>query len=136
MGDRHREMANNILGMHLMADGAVSDASVFEEGRLAKMLTDFVSALEMQLIYGPVFKHVELDPSKLTGDVFQDEGGTSVFCMISTSHLSVHVWPLRKQFMLDIFSCRDFDQAKAMEILSAYLNPSQLNTRLVRRSPL
>lgn len=127
---------NNISGMHLIADGSVSDASVFDDGRLTKMFTDFVSALEMQLIYGPVFKHVELDPSKLTGDVFQDEGGTSAFCMISTSHVAVHVWPLRKQFMLDIFSCRDFDQAKAMEILTAYLGPVQINTRLFKRSPL
>jgi S-adenosylmethionine/arginine decarboxylase-like enzyme len=45
-------------------------------------------------------------------------------CVLSTSHCSIHTWPLRPFFVLDVYSCRDFDASKVeqhlFERLSAY----------------
>ena len=30
-------------------------------------------------------------------------------CVLSTSHCSIHTWPLRPFFVMDVYSCRDFD---------------------------
>ena len=32
--------------------------------------------------------------------------------MLSTSHCSIHTWPLRPFFVMDVYSCRDFDPAR------------------------
>jgi S-adenosylmethionine decarboxylase len=126
---------NIIDGLHLMVDGTVADASLFEEAHLDTFLKTLISGLDMQLIVGPLFKQVELDPAKLTGNKFQDEGGLSCYAMISTSHISIHCWPLRRTFMFDAFSCKMFDHEKAMQTIYEFLKPSSHNVRVVVRRP-
>lgn len=127
-------MANRIDGLHLVVDGTVEDpARVFVEANLHALLLRLVSDLKMQLIYGPKFLNVEIDESKLTGDEFQDEGGVSGFCMIGTSHISIHVWPLRKHFSLDVFSCKRFDQDEAVKTIMEFLRPKAASFRTMLR---
>jgi S-adenosylmethionine decarboxylase len=104
-------------GLHLIVDGYVKDPSVFEKEKLHKLFQDLAAALEMKIILGPEFLEVELDPAKLMSDVFQDEGGITGMCVISTSHMSIHCWPIRKCFSMDVFSCKSFDGEKAKKII-------------------
>jgi S-adenosylmethionine decarboxylase len=128
-------MSNSIQGLHLVVDGNVIDPTRFTEDNLYKLFLELVNVLEMTLIHGPIFKLVELEPSKLSGDVFQDEGGISGYAMISTSHMSAHCWPLRRVFMMDIFSCKMFDQQKAMAVIEQFLAPSEFKIRAIVRTP-
>jgi S-adenosylmethionine decarboxylase len=127
-------MANRICGLHLLVDGQVEDTKVFKEKNLNKLIMKLAEKLDMVIVFGPITKTIKLDPSKLTGDVFQDEGGSSVFCMISTSHISIHVWPLRKAFLMDVFSCRNFDRNAAEETIKDSLVPTFLRVQEVIRS--
>ena len=127
-------MANKIDGLHLIADGRVKNPRrVFTRKNLQALLLKLVDDLNMQLIWGPKFKKVDLDPEKLTGDVFQDEGGISGFCMIGTSHISIHVWPLRQHFSMDVFSCKDFDEAKARATIVEFLGPEGVSFTAIKR---
>jgi S-adenosylmethionine decarboxylase len=120
-------------GTHLIIDGYVRDASVFEATRLESMFRRLVSALDMQILSGPTFVEVPLDESKLGGGTFQDEGGITGSCIISTSHIAIHCWPLRHFFSMDVFSCKDFNTTRALSIihealdLSANVNITNLN---------
>ncbi len=127
-------MANEIDGLHLIVDGLVeSPESAFTEQNLRNLLLQLVKDLNMQLIFGPVFHNVEIDESKLTGDVFQDEGGISGFCMIGTSHISIHVWPLRKHFSMDVFSCKQFDSLRAQSTIETFLTTKHASYTSVQR---
>lgn len=127
-------MANEIDGLHLIVDGLVeSPKFVFTKKNLRDLLLQLVKDLDMQLILGPLFHTVKIDESKLTGDVFQDEGGISGFCMIGTSHISIHVWPLRQHFSMDIFSCKQFDSLKAQHTINRFLDPQHATFTAVRR---
>lgn len=131
-------MANLIDGLHIIADGSVPERRIeeaFSRAGLTVLMLDLVKVLDMQLIYGPKFKKVRLNPRKLTGDVFQDEGGVSGFCMIGTSHISVHVWPLRKHFSMDVFSCKSFDAMKARQVVEKFfeIDKGQVSWTYVRR---
>jgi S-adenosylmethionine decarboxylase len=128
-------MANEINGSVLTLDGTTCDPTCFTEDNLRAWMLETAQTLEMDVILGPIFKDVELDPSKLTGDVFQDEGGISGFCMISTSHISIHCWPLRKQFLADVFSCRPFDAMAAIAVAKKHLAIHQLRPLLNGRFP-
>lgn len=120
-------------GLHIILDGYVKDSNVFNSDALTDAFKKLAEALEMQIIMGPDFLEVELDPSKLQSDVFQDEGGITGMCVISTSHMSIHCWPIRKCFSMDVFSCKDFDGNKAKEIIWNLLGVEKGNVVAVSR---
>jgi len=123
----------NDAGLHLIFDGYVKDASVFNSEKLTDIFRRLAGALEMQIIMGPEFLEVELDPLKLQSDVFQDEGGITGMCVISTSHMSIHCWPLRKCFSMDVFSCKMFDGGKARMLVEELLGTEDLHITTVER---
>ena len=126
----------NSAGLHLILDGYVADPSTFSRSSLEELFSHLAEALDMQVILGPNFVEVELDPKKLTGDAFQDEGGITGMCVISTSHMSIHCWPLRKCFSMDVFSCKDFDAGEALSVIRKKLGVVGLRvTRVDRRFP-
>lgn len=123
----------NDAGLHLIFDGYVKDASVFNSEKLTAVFKQLADALEMQIIMGPEFLEVELDPSKLQSDVFQDEGGITGMCVISTSHMSIHCWPLRKCFSMDVFSCKNFKSDVAKALIKEALSVEEVNVLVVDR---
>lgn len=97
------------LGKHLVLDAIVSNTDRFNADDLSVFFQRLAASLDMQILFGPEFVEVELDQTKLVGDKFQDEGGITGMCVISTSHISIHTWVLRKFISLDVFSCKDFN---------------------------
>ena len=124
----------NSAGRHLIIDGYVKDAKVFEEGKLMCLFYDLARSLDMKIIQGPTFLEVELDPTKLTSDVFQDEGGLTGSAIISTSHMASHCWPLRKFFSMDVFSCKEFDTSQAMSVIHETLGLASINVMSIDRT--
>lgn len=120
-------------GRHLIIDGYVDDAGSFSEENLKGMFHRLVSALDMQILSGPTFVEVPLDSTKLQTSEFQDEGGITGSCIISTSHLAIHCWPLRRFFSADIFSCKDFDVHRAMSVLHEHLGLERVNIMNIER---
>ena len=124
-------------GLHVIMDLYVNDASVFEPKKLNEMFYKLVDLLEMKMLRAPEFIEVEMDPEILkrveeTGE-FADEGGVTAFCVINTSHLSIHTWGLQKFASLDLFSCKDFDHEKAISFVKEFLDCSKVNVHVVER---
>lgn len=108
-----------LAGTHLIVDGYVDSADVLGQKNLYAMFDALVKALDMRYLTFPVAAQVKLDPKKLDSE--HDEGGVSIYCQITTSHIAAHTWPLRKAIMLDIFSCRSFDSDAAFSVLNKFL---------------
>lgn len=121
-------------GTHLIIDGYVRDASVFDAASLEALFRTLVDALDMRILAGPTFVEVPLDERKLQSAVFQDEGGITGSCIISTSHIAIHCWPLRRFFSMDVFSCKDFDTAKAMRVIHETLALENVNVHNINRT--
>ena len=73
------------------------------------MLRELVELLGMRLLGAPHLYEVETEIAKLGVEPFEDEGGVTGICVLSTSHCSIHTWPLRPYFVMDVYSCRDFE---------------------------
>lgn len=118
-----------MAGRHITLDASVRDPSVFTHEHLREFFVGLCERLDMEIIHGPVFKDVELDLAKLAavqaGGRFQDEGGTTGMVVISTSHVSIHTWTLRRFFQLDVFSCKDFDGKAALQYIIDHLGVSR-----------
>ena len=53
--------------------------------------------------------------------------------VISTSHITLHAWPLQHYFALDAFSCKDYDADLALDLIRETLGVTSENTVIVRR---
>jgi S-adenosylmethionine decarboxylase len=104
-----------LAGKHMTIDGVVADSSSLREDSLVRLLDLLVEELGMEYLHRPVVCSVPIAPEKLETE--EDEGGLSCFCQITTSHIAVHSWPLKLGFMMDVFSCRDFDVERARAIV-------------------
>lgn len=113
-------------GPHLILDGYGCPA-----GRLADLdhiyafLEAMPGAIGMTPIMPPyVFKYFAKTP---------EDWGISGFVLIAESHISIHTYPDRQFFTLDIFSCKDFDadlaKVKALTWFGAGNHNYQLLTR-------
>lgn len=128
---------NATAGRHVVVDGFVRDAGVFSSEILTSLFHDVVKALDMTILKGPDFVEVPVDPEvlervKLTGK-FEDEGGITGTCIISTSHIAIHCWPLQNFFSMDVFSCKDFEHDKALTIIRDVLGVTEANVHVLNR---
>ncbi len=129
------------VGVHLIMDGFVRDSASFTKENILSLFDKIISALEMKALDKAHIYEIDTDPEilkrvELTGN-FEDEGGITGVIVISTSHISIHCWPLQRLFRLDAFSCKSFNADLAEAIIRNSLGVSDANTTVInRRLPL
>lgn len=111
-------MRGAVAGWHLFIDATVSnDCSELlnDCDHINDFFIDLVKILNMEILDGPRLTQVPYAEENLYND--HDDGGVSGVCLITTSHLSIHTWPLRNKFSLDAYSCKEFDCEKALDFI-------------------
>lgn len=77
----------------------------------------------------------ECNHSLLTPHSVELEGGVTAFQVLAESHLSMHTFPSRRAFSLDLFSCRPFDCQKAVALISSSIGDNgNFKVSIVERS--
>lgn len=106
-------------GRHVKVVGYGSSQLLGSVVVVKDFLTNLVHALGMRPLGEPIMHDVELDLSKLGVEPFEDEGGVTGTVVLSTSHCAIHTWPAREKpfFVLDVYSCRDFDMNTVTRML-------------------
>jgi S-adenosylmethionine decarboxylase len=90
------------------------------------MLREMIDLLGMRMLGEPHLYEVETEIAKLGVEPFEDEGGVTGVCVLSTSHCTIHTWPLRPFFVMDVYSCRDFEPAVVEQHLAKRLGAYDL----------
>ena len=96
-------------GRHIKVLGRGSASLLGSASTIETMLQDLIGILGMRILGEPHMYEVETEIAKLGVEPFEDEGGVTGVCVLSTSHCAIHTWPLRPFFVMDVYSCRDFD---------------------------
>lgn len=107
-------------GKHIKVVGYADPARLGATFLVDAFLHNVVHALGMRMLGSPQIHDVEIDIQKLSAEPFEDEGGVTGVAVLSTSHVSIHTWPARKFFVLDVYSCRDFDASVALEVAETH----------------
>lgn len=121
---------------HLKVLGVGDPARLGDVEFVRKFIVDMVRRVGMEPLSDPVMHDVQLDIKKLGREPFEDEGGATGQIIghvtLSTSHVfmfvALHTWPLRAEFNLDIFSCREFDSAKTEAFIADACRTTKLQT--------
>ena len=104
-------------GRHLKVMGKGASTLLGDVDAVRTFLEELVVGLGMRALGAPIMHDVPLDLAKMNVEPFEDEGGVTGTVVLSTSHAAVHTWPARHFFIMDVFSCRDFDPAVVVKAL-------------------
>jgi S-adenosylmethionine/arginine decarboxylase-like enzyme len=64
----------------------------------------------------------------------EEMGGLTAFQVLGESHLSIHTYPSRRAFSLDLFSCRSFDFELCFDVVRLALMGGRMKVSVVERS--
>ncbi len=64
----------------------------------------------------------------------EDMGGLTAFQILGESHLSIHTFPSRRAFSLDLFSCCPYDYEAVYKLIGDTLQGGKMNVSVLRRS--
>jgi S-adenosylmethionine decarboxylase len=113
-------------GTHAKYWGKGNSEKLGSEELLKEFLSKVVDVVGMRVLSGPHMSNVELDIAKMGKEPFEDEGGITGIVVLSTSHCAIHTWPLRETFVMDIYSCREFQPEVVKPLLEVILGCEKL----------
>jgi S-adenosylmethionine decarboxylase len=109
-----------MFGPHLILDGRDANRNRLESVPFVHdLLAAFPEKIEMTKIMPPY--------------VFRQEEGLSGIVLIAESHISIHTYPKKGRFNLDILSCKEFDVDRALEFALSELEPKRFQQVLLSR---
>ncbi len=121
-------------GRHIKVLGRGSASRMGDVNVVRTMLVDLIDVLGMRILDKAHMYEVETEIEKLGKEPFEDEGGVTGVCVLSTSHCSIHTWPLRPFFVMDVYSCRDFDTTEVERFVTERLGAYDLQVTDVSAS--
>ena len=124
----------NTHGRHIKVLGRGNPSKLGDAKAVENMLVSLIDILGMRMLDKAHMYEVETEIAKLGAVPFEDEGGVTGVCVLSTSHCSIHTWPLRPFFVMDVYSCRDFDSSAVENLLSERLGAYDLQVTDVSAS--
>ncbi|HEX2864799.1 MAG TPA: adenosylmethionine decarboxylase [Deinococcales bacterium] len=113
------------FGPHLMIDGYHADAA-----KLADV--DLVRAVLNQLPHDMEMTKI-LEPSVFEFSNAPDETGVTGVVIIAESHIAIHTFPVQGFLAVDVFSCKDFDSARALRTLVEAFEVGRYDTHFINR---
>lgn len=112
--------------MHLIIDGYSESQEILrDEGFLAKWLETYPAKIGMTRISEPYVV-------RYSGPAVHD-WGISGFVFIAESHIGIHTFVERNYVNVDVFSCKDFDEAKAIQDFREGFRLVKLRTCVIDR---
>ena len=114
------------MGRHLIVDGyGVESKKLTDKKSLTKLLENLPRKLKMRILRKPVVAAISSDHYPHTG--------YSGFVILLESHISFHTWPEENYVALDVYSCRDFDEKKAVQYIKKFFGVKNLKVKSIIR---
>lgn len=94
--------------------------------KINELLKTATARAGMRPLGDPVIYNVPLQIRKMGAEPYEDEGGVTGVIVLSTSHCAIHTWPLQNKAVLDLYSCRDYDEADIKKAITDIFAPSYI----------
>ena len=112
--------------MHLVIDGYKGDPNkMWDVDLVRRFLDEYPATLGMTKICEPQVQ--EYNGSK------SEDSGVSGFVIIAESHISIHTFPHRDYVNVDVFSCKAFDNERALRDVKALFSLGEVRTWVIDR---
>lgn len=113
-------------GKHLIIDMAAGDPTrVRSAEHIRRFVEALVPAIDMKAYGPPVLEHF--------AEHVPEAAGFSLVQLIETSAITAHFCDRSGDAYIDIFSCKDFDPAIAVEVVRQSFRPEHVNVIILAR---
>jgi len=93
----------------------------------SNFLKESVGAAGMRILGLHVYNiRKELEARLVAPDKDEPEGISGI-AVLSTSHAAIDTWPHRGYAIINMFSCRDFEITKIIEVIECFYKPKKLS---------
>jgi S-adenosylmethionine/arginine decarboxylase-like enzyme len=92
--------------------------------QLIEIIKEIADLAEMR-IFDIVGSNIELHMEGKENN--EDEGGISILAGITTSHITIHYWPMTGAFMFDLVSCKEFNKSIIAAAVNEYMKTSNID---------
>ncbi len=106
-------------GQHLILDIAGCNDSISKETAIRAFIRELVDAIDMVAYGEPVIQHF--------AEHVPDAAGFSLVQLIETSAVTGHFSDNNRDAYLDIFSCKAFDNDKAIAVTDKHFKPKSIH---------
>ena len=114
-------------GFHLTLDVNINKKYKLDDfSFIYNLLNDIVRLIEMTPISPPIIV-------KYDGKGKKEEWGLSGFILIAESHISIHTYPEKDYFSMDVYSCKLFDKEAIISFISNIFESCIINTNFIKR---
>lgn len=138
-------MKNKFIGRHLILDiHTITNIKLCDKELIYDFLEKLSKELDMTLVYPPLVARFpfageldrfvkDLKKEKIQSKTLRQmqyllkrretkEAGISGIIIWLESHASIHTWPEYNYCSLDIYSCKEFDITKAIDLIHLYFD--------------
>ena len=116
------------FGQHLVVDAAGCNDRISDRDAIAAFALDLVKAIDMKAYGAPWIEHF--------GHEMPKTSGYTLVQLIETSNVTAHFCDHSGEAYFDIFSCKDFSESVALEVIDQHFEPTACETRsLTRQAP-
>ncbi len=107
---------------HLIVDVSRANGAISDPDAIRAFLHDMAAATDMSVLAGP-----------LVAEGIPENPGITGFVIVDFSHVSVHTFTKYGEAMIDVFSCKPYDQEKvrALCVRTFGTAESELREKLV-----
>lgn len=113
------------FGQHLVVDAAGCNDRISDREALQAFAGDLVKTIDMKPYGAPWIEHFGHDLPKASG--------FTLVQLIETSNISAHFCDHSGEAYFDIFSCKAFDEALALDVIDRHFQPRVCETRSLKR---
>tara|TARA_Y100000310_G_scaffold69970_2_gene65491 strand:+ start:1884 stop:2267 length:384 start_codon:yes stop_codon:yes gene_type:complete len=111
-------------GNHLIVDG-FSSGNLSDVDSIRDLIVGLKDEIGMTAISEPLVVYHEAEDSR--------ESGVTGTIILAESNITIHTYPAKKWFALDVYSCNEFDVESALGFLRSKLEVGEHEVKILKR---
>ncbi len=116
-------------GKHFLIDmEGCNEDSISNKSHIEKFSYELVSIIKMKAYGKPIIEYFANDSV--------ETAGYSLVQLIETSNITAHFAENSRQVFIDIFSCKDFEESKALHVCNNFFSPKKTFTKIINRGKI
>ena len=118
-----------IFGKELIIDADDCKGNITDKDYIQKFIDELVETLGIKKKGNTIFEYFEDNEYNRTRDIV----GYSVVQIISLSNITLHINEISRTFYVNIFTCGELDDLKAILLFSEYFKPMKMKKQIIIR---
>ena len=112
---------------HIKILGKGNSSILLDKDTISNFLKKVTTKLNLTSLGEPIIHNIPFNSDNLDNDDFMDEGGVTGILILTTSHCTIHTWPLKGgEFLFDLYSCKPFDKNITVKYVNDFFQCSKM----------